>query len=165
MIDLALDFAFGCIGLALVMCTWRLIKGPEAPDRVLALDTLYVNVVALVILLGMRLQTALLFEAALLIALLGFAGTVALVGAVGMLRFPDFFMRLHAPTKATTLGVGGVLLASMLLSAAMGSLGVHELLITLFLFVTAPISANLMAKAAIHLRSPSKAGPAPLDGP
>jgi multicomponent K+:H+ antiporter subunit F len=60
------------------MCTWRLIKGPEAPDRVLALDTLYVNVVALVILLGMRLQTALLFEAALLIALLGFAGTVAL---------------------------------------------------------------------------------------
>jgi multicomponent K+:H+ antiporter subunit F len=78
MIDLALDFAFGCIGLALVMCAWRLIKGPEAPDRVLALDTLYVNVVALVILLGMRLQTALLFEAALLIALLGFAGTVAL---------------------------------------------------------------------------------------
>ena len=81
-----------------------------------------------------------------------------------MLRFPDFFMRLHAPTKATTLGVGGVLLASMLLTAARGSLGVHELLITLFLFVTAPISANLMAKAAINLRSPSKAGPAPLDG-
>ncbi|MFN9278478.1 MAG: K+/H+ antiporter subunit F [Betaproteobacteria bacterium] len=78
MIDLALDFASGCIGLALVMCAWRLIKGPEAADRVLALDTLYVNVVALVILLGMRLQTALLFEAALLIALLGFAGTVAL---------------------------------------------------------------------------------------
>ena len=76
MIDLALDFAFGCIGLALVLCTWRLIKGPEAPDRVLALDTLYVNVVALVILLGMRLQTALFFEAALLIALLGFVGIV-----------------------------------------------------------------------------------------
>ncbi|MEI8266962.1 MAG: K+/H+ antiporter subunit F [Betaproteobacteria bacterium] len=78
MIDLALDFASGCVGLALVLCAWRLVKGPEAPDRVLALDTLYVNVVALVILLGMRLQTALLFEAALLIALLGFAGTVAL---------------------------------------------------------------------------------------
>jgi multicomponent K+:H+ antiporter subunit F len=73
MIELALDFAF-----ALVLCTWRLIKGPEAADRVLALDTLYVNVVALVILLGMRLQTELFFEAALLIALLGFAGTVAL---------------------------------------------------------------------------------------
>ena len=78
MIDLALDFAFGCVGLALVLCTWRLVRGPEAPDRVLALDTLYVNVVALVVLLGMRLQTALFFEAALLIALLGFVSTVAL---------------------------------------------------------------------------------------
>jgi multicomponent K+:H+ antiporter subunit F len=78
MIDLALDFAFACVGLALVLCTWRLVKGPEAADRVLALDTLYVNVVALVVLLGLRLQTSLLFEAALLIALLGFAGTVAL---------------------------------------------------------------------------------------
>jgi multicomponent K+:H+ antiporter subunit F len=78
MIELALDFAFACIGLALVLCTWRLVKGPEATDRVLALDTLYVNLVALAILLGMRLQTALFFEAALLIALLGFAGTVAL---------------------------------------------------------------------------------------
>jgi multicomponent K+:H+ antiporter subunit F len=78
MIALALDFALACIGLSLVLCTWRLVKGPEATDRVLALDTLYVNLVALVILLGMRLQTALFFEAALLIALLGFAGTVAL---------------------------------------------------------------------------------------
>jgi multicomponent K+:H+ antiporter subunit F len=59
MIALALDFAFACIGLAVVLCTWRLIKGPEAADRVLALDTLYVNLVALVILLGMRLQTEL----------------------------------------------------------------------------------------------------------
>lgn len=78
MIAVALDFAFACICLAVVLCAWRLIKGPEATDRVLALDTLYVNVVALVILLGMRLQTELFFEAALLIALLGFAGTVAL---------------------------------------------------------------------------------------
>jgi multicomponent K+:H+ antiporter subunit F len=78
MIDLALDFAFGCIGVALVLCTWRLVRGPEATDRVLALDTLYVNVVALVVLLGMRLESSLFFEAALLIALLGFAGTVAL---------------------------------------------------------------------------------------
>jgi multicomponent K+:H+ antiporter subunit F len=78
MIDIALDFAFGCIGVALVLCTWRLVRGPEATDRVLALDTLYVNVVALVVLLGMRLESSLFFEAALLIALLGFAGTVAL---------------------------------------------------------------------------------------
>ncbi len=99
---------------------------------------------------------------AVVAALLVVAGVFALVGAVGMLRFPDFFMRLHAPTKATTLGVGGVLLASMVLGWARGSFGVHELLITIFLFVTAPISASLLAKAAIHLRSPSKAGDAPL---
>jgi multicomponent K+:H+ antiporter subunit G len=100
---------------------------------------------------------------ALIAALLVVAGVFALVGAVGMLRFPDFFMRLHAPTKATTLGVGGALLASMVLSWARGSFGVHELLITIFLFVTAPISASLLAKAALHLRAPSKAGQAPGD--
>lgn len=81
-----------------------------------------------------------------------------LVGAIGMVRFPDFFMRLHAPTKATTLGVGGVLIASMLTTWSRGQWGVHELLITLFLFVTAPVSANLMAKAALHLRVNSNAG-------
>jgi multicomponent K+:H+ antiporter subunit G len=87
-----------------------------------------------------------------------------LVGAIGMLRFPDFFMRLHAPTKATTLGVGGVLLASMALSWAQGGLGVPELLITLFLFITAPVSANLMAQAGLHLRVPSRAA-LPADDP
>lgn len=91
-------------------------------------------------------------------------GVFALVGAVGMLRFPDFYMRLHAPTKATTLGVGGVLLASMAANWAQGGYGLHELLITLFLFITAPVSANLMAKAALHLRVPSKA-PVPEDQP
>lgn len=91
-------------------------------------------------------------------------GVFALVGAIGMLRFPDFYMRLHAPTKATTLGVGGVLVASMAAGWAQGGYGLHELLITLFLFVTAPVSANLMAKAALHLRNPSKA-PVPSDQP
>jgi multicomponent K+:H+ antiporter subunit G len=90
-------------------------------------------------------------------ALLGVGGLFTLVGAIGMLRFPDFYMRLHAPTKATTLGVGGVLLASMAMGWTRGQFGVHELLITLFLFVTAPVSANLMAKAALHLRLRSKA--------
>lgn len=78
MITWALDFATAAVGLALVLCVWRLLRGPEATDRVLALDTLYVNVVALVVLLGMRQGSDLFFEAALLIALLGFAGTVAL---------------------------------------------------------------------------------------
>lgn len=97
-------------------------------------------------------------------AMLVIAGIFALVGAIGMLRFPDFFMRLHAPTKATTLGIGGVLLASLILTAARGGLGVHELLITLFVFITAPVSASLLAKAALHLRAPSKA-PVPPDHP
>ncbi|MDN3543704.1 K+/H+ antiporter subunit F [Kinneretia asaccharophila] len=74
----ALDFATIAVGLALVLCGWRLLRGPEAPDRVLALDTMYINALALVILLGMRWQMDLLFEAALIIALLGFASTVAL---------------------------------------------------------------------------------------
>ena len=74
----ALDFAIVAVSLASVLCLWRLLRGPEAVDRVLALDTLYVNAVALAILLGLRLETALLFEAALLIAMLGFVATVAL---------------------------------------------------------------------------------------
>ncbi len=77
-IGYALDFATAAVGLALLLCVWRLVRGPEAPDRVLALDTMYINFVALVILLGLRLGTALFFEAALLIALLGFVSTVAL---------------------------------------------------------------------------------------
>jgi multicomponent K+:H+ antiporter subunit G len=102
----------------------------------------------------------------LVAAMLVVGGVFLLVGAIGMARFPDFFMRLHAPTKATTLGVGGVLLASMLVSWSNGLVGVHELLITLFLFITAPVSANLMAQAALHLRVPSIAPPpndVPLD--
>ncbi|OAD44220.1 Na+/H+ antiporter subunit G [Hydrogenophaga crassostreae] len=82
-----------------------------------------------------------------------------LVGAIGLARLPDFYMRLHAPTKASTLGVGGVLIASMLIAAGQGRPGIAELLITLFVFVTAPVSANLMAQAALHLRVPSNAVP------
>ncbi|GAB4120267.1 MAG: K+/H+ antiporter subunit F [Rubrivivax sp.] len=77
-VEWALNFAFVAVGAALVLCAWRLLRGPEAPDRVLALDTMYINVVALVILLGIRFGTELFFEAALLIALLGFVSTVAL---------------------------------------------------------------------------------------
>jgi multicomponent K+:H+ antiporter subunit G len=97
-------------------------------------------------------------------ALLVVGGVFALVGAVGMLRFPDFFMRMHAPTKATTLGVGGVLLASLVVGWTRGEFGLNLLLITLFLFVTAPVSANLMAEAALHRHAPSKA-PVPPEQP
>lgn len=92
--------------------------------------------------------------AALLILVAAF---FLLVGAIGLLRFPDFYMRLHAPTKASTLGVGGVLLASMLVALAHGRPSWAELLITLFVFVTAPVSAGLLAQAALHLRLSSRA--------
>jgi multicomponent K+:H+ antiporter subunit F len=78
MIEWALNACFAAVTLALVLAGWRLLRGPEPTDRVLALDTLYVNVVALVILLGLRLGSDLLFEAALVIAMLGFIATVAL---------------------------------------------------------------------------------------
>ncbi len=86
-------------------------------------------------------------------------GAFALVGAIGLLRLPDFLMRLHAPTKAVTLGVGGVLVASMLYYVGSGRPVVHDLLIALFLFVTAPVSALMLARAALRLRLPSRAEP------
>jgi multicomponent K+:H+ antiporter subunit F len=77
-LPLALDIATGAVALAIVLCAWRLLLGPHATDRILAIDTLYINAVALVVLLGIRLGTAMLFEAALIIAMLGFASTVGL---------------------------------------------------------------------------------------
>ncbi len=74
----ALPWLAGVFTLALLLTTWRLIKGPGLPDRILALDTLYVNACALLVLLGIYFSTALFFEAALVIALLGFIGTVVL---------------------------------------------------------------------------------------
>lgn len=76
-IDWALDFALACVVLAMVLCGWRLLRGPDLPDRILALDTLAINAIA-GLLLGIRWQTALWFEAALIIAMLGFVATVAL---------------------------------------------------------------------------------------
>ena len=77
-----------------------------------------------------------------LLSLLLLAGSFfMLAGAIGLVRFPDFYMRLHAPTKASTLGVGSILLASMGASALDLHLHAAELLITLFLFLTAPISS------------------------
>jgi len=87
-----------------------------------------------------------------LLALLVLVGSFfLLVGALGLLKLPDLYMRLHAPTKASTLGVGSLLIASMVAAWSRGDPGVHELLITLFVFLTAPVSANLIAMAALHL--------------
>jgi multicomponent K+:H+ antiporter subunit G len=84
------------------------------------------------------------------------SGVFGFVGSYGLIKLKDTVQRLHAPTKATTLGVGGVLIASMIFFYAdTGHLSVHELLISLFLFLTAPITANFIAKAymARNLRS------------
>jgi len=78
MIDFAIDVAFVSIGIAVLLALWRLVRGPDVPDRVLALDTLYINAVAFIVLLGVRTASAAYFEAALLIALFGFVATVAL---------------------------------------------------------------------------------------
>ncbi len=77
-LNLALAVGFLLVTAALLLSLWRLIIGPDPSDRILALDTLYVNTVALLVLLDIRLASSLYFEAALLIALFGFVGTVAL---------------------------------------------------------------------------------------
>lgn len=78
MLAYALMIAFGLVSIAVAICFWRLFRGPDTPDRILALDTLYINTIALLILFGIYLSSALYFEAALLIALMGFIGTAAL---------------------------------------------------------------------------------------
>ncbi|MFO1360960.1 MAG: K+/H+ antiporter subunit F [Burkholderiales bacterium] len=78
MLDLALNVAFAAFGLAFLLAAFRLLRGPSAPDRILALDTLYVDAVALALLLAVQQDSAAYFEVALLIALIGFVSTVAL---------------------------------------------------------------------------------------
>ena len=78
MLNMAVLIALGLVSAALLMAFWRLLIGPSTPDRILALDTLYVDTVALLVLLGIHLRSNLYFEAALLIAMIGFVGTVAL---------------------------------------------------------------------------------------
>ncbi|WP_040727156.1 Na+/H+ antiporter subunit G [Thiomicrorhabdus sp. Kp2] len=90
-----------------------------------------------------------------LLGLLIIIGAVfTLVGSIGLYKLPDFYMRLHGPTKASTLGVGAILIASVIyFSMKQDALSLHEILVTLFLFITAPIGAHLMAKAAIHIHT------------
>jgi multicomponent K+:H+ antiporter subunit G len=76
-----------------------------------------------------------------------------LVAGIALLKFSDPMTRLHAPTKAGTLGIGAFLIASMINSFVQGDGSMHELLITAFLFITAPVSANFIAKVAIHKRT------------
>ena len=82
-----------------------------------------------------------------------------LLGSIGLARLPDFLNRLHGPTKATTLGVGALLLASTIFfSNRDGGVSLHELAILFFLFLTAPVSAHLLAKAALHRQCATNPG-------
>lgn len=98
----------------------------------------------------MTLQMLALYAAA---ASLLIGSIFILVGAIGLIKFNDPMTRLHAPTKVGTLGIGMLLLASMLNAAANGDPSIHELLIMAFLFVTAPVSAHFIAKVGIHRRT------------
>jgi multicomponent K+:H+ antiporter subunit G len=85
--------------------------------------------------------------------LLMIGGVLAAIGALGLLRLPSFFMRMHPPAMGSTLGAGCVLLASVLVSSAAEARPVlHALLITLFVVMTAPVTAMLLARAAVYRR-------------
>lgn len=77
----------------------------------------------------------------------------AMIGTIGLLKFNDPMVRLHAPTKVGTIGIGALLLASMIHSYVFSDGSMHELLIMAFLFVTSPISANFISKVNIHRRN------------
>ncbi|MFP4137746.1 MAG: Na+/H+ antiporter subunit G [Halomonas sp.] len=80
-------------------------------------------------------------------------GAFVFIGSLGLAHLRDFYMRLHGPTKATTLGIGCMLAASMLYFwVTEGKPDIQETLITLFLFITAPVSAHLLAKTGLHLK-------------
>ena len=99
-----------------------------------------------------------------LLSLLILAGAMfTFIGSLGLARLRDFYTRLHGPTKATTLGVGCLLIASAVyFSVHDEGISLHEVLVSLFLFITAPVSAHLLAKAALPLKLKSLAPtPAP----
>lgn len=88
----------------------------------------------------------------IVVAALLVIGTVfALIGSWGLAKLGDFYKRLHGPSKATTLGVGCVLMASWIWFSIQGQGSGHEALVLVFLFVTAPVSAHLLVQAALHL--------------
>lgn len=102
-----------------------------------------------------------------LFSLLIIAGAAfTFIGSLGLVRLKDFYTRLHGPTKATTLGVGCILIASAVyFSHHDDGISLHEILVTLFLFITAPVSAHLLGKAALHLQIDTQAGHQDKDRP
>ena len=107
----------------------------------------------------------LFFYELLVAGLIVVGAAFALVGSIGLVKLPDLLTRLHAPTKATTVGVGGALMGSMVYFFGIeGRLTVHELLISVFLFLSAPITAHFIAKAHLHQHSGARAALPPAAG-
>jgi multicomponent K+:H+ antiporter subunit G len=90
-------------------------------------------------------------------------GIVTLIGSLGLLRLPDFFARIHGPSMGNTIGTGSVLIASMITSSALaGRPVVHELLITLFIVMSSPVTSMMLMQAAMYRnRARSRSGSAP----
>ncbi|RFC31992.1 MAG: multisubunit potassium/proton antiporter, PhaG subunit [Candidatus Nitrotoga sp. SPKER] len=98
-----------------------------------------------------EMETIPLWAAALLVSLLILGGSIILIGALGLMRLPDFYQRIHGPAITVTLGAGCVLIASMLYFTVLQSrLVLHELLITVFVLMTAPIVSMLIIRAAVY---------------
>jgi multicomponent K+:H+ antiporter subunit G len=92
-------------------------------------------------------------------ALVLLGAAFSLIGSLGLLRMPDFFTRLHGPSKATTIGIGSILVASALYMSLRGpGLSLHEFMISLFIAITTPVASHLLAKAARHRRLPGSEG-------
>ena len=92
-------------------------------------------------------------------------GLFGLVGSIGLLKLRGAMQRLHAPTKGTTVGVGAVLIASALDGwGATGSASWHEVLVMIFLFTTAPLTALFLAKAHVHAMTDRNSLPSPGTG-
>lgn len=88
-----------------------------------------------------------------------------LIGSIGLLRMPDFFTRLHGPSKATTIGIGSLLVGSAIwLSSRGDALSLHEFMISLFIAITTPVASHLLAKAARHRGLPGSEGWRPPSG-
>jgi len=77
LIDTAIIFGYTAVSVSMLLCLYRLVRGPDLPDRIMAADTLYINAVGLIVLVGLDLRQSVYFEAAILIAVMGFVGTVA----------------------------------------------------------------------------------------
>lgn len=98
-----------------------------------------------------EMETIPLWAAALLVSLLILGGSIILIGALGLIRLPDFYQRIHGPAIIVTLGTGCVLMASMLYFTVLQSrLVLHELLIAVFVLMTAPVVSMLIMRAAVY---------------